>query len=56
MVLQTPDGNLLEGMRWLLSTYSNGFNHRPRLCGHLFSGRYKALLVEEKQSGYLCMA
>jgi REP element-mobilizing transposase RayT len=49
LVVQTPDGNLVERMRWLLSTYSNRFNHRHRLCRHLFSGRYKALLVEEPE-------
>ena len=28
-------GNLVAGMRWLLSTYSNRFNHRHELCGHV---------------------
>ena len=51
--VETPEGNLVAGMRWLLSTYSNRFNHRHRLCGHLFSGRYKALVVEGGGDGYL---
>ena len=46
LVVETPGGNLVDGMRWLLSTYSNRFNHRHELCGHLFSGRYKALVVD----------
>jgi REP element-mobilizing transposase RayT len=53
LVVETPEPNLVAGMRWLLSTYSNRFNHRHELCGHLFSGRYKALAVEGGGSGYL---
>jgi REP element-mobilizing transposase RayT len=53
LVIETPKGNLVAGMRWLLSTYSNRFNHRHHLCGHLFSGRYKALVVEGGGDGYL---
>jgi hypothetical protein len=53
LVVETPAGNLVAGMRWLLSTYANRFNHRHQLCGHVFSGRYKALVVEGGGSGYL---
>jgi REP element-mobilizing transposase RayT len=53
LVVETPEANLVAGMRWLLSTYSNRFNHRHELCGHLFSGRYKSLVVEGGGSGYL---
>jgi putative transposase len=53
LVAETPDGNLAAGMRWLLSTYSNRFNKRHDLCGHVFSGRYKALVVEGGGNGYL---
>ena len=53
LVVETPEGNLVAGMRWLLSTYSNRFNHRHRRHGHLFSGRYKALVVEGSGDGYL---
>ena len=53
LVVETPHANLVEGMRWLLSTYSNRFNHRHGRCGHVFSGRYKALVVEGGESGYL---
>lgn len=53
LVLETPRGNLVEGMRWLLSTYSNRFNHRHGRRGHLFSGRYKALVVDGSGDGYL---
>jgi REP element-mobilizing transposase RayT len=53
LVVETPDANLVAGMRWLLSAYTIGLNHRHRLSGHVFSGRYKALLVEGSGSGYL---
>jgi len=53
MVVKTPEGNLAAGMRWLLSTYSNRFNHLPERGGHLFSGRYKALVVEGRGEGSL---
>jgi hypothetical protein len=40
-------------MRWLLSSYTIRLNHRHQLSGHVFSGRYKALLVDGHQPGYL---
>lgn len=46
LALQTPGANLVEGMHWLESTFSIRFNRRRREMGHLFQGRYKALLVE----------
>jgi hypothetical protein len=53
LVVETPSGNLVAGMRWLLSTYTNRLNHRQQLCGHVFSGRYKAVVVEGSGNGYL---
>src|SRR5512137_2363739 len=53
LVVETPDANLVAGMRWLLSAYTIRFNHRHQFTGHVFSGRYKALLVEGSGSGYL---
>ena len=53
LVVETPEGNLAAGMRWLLSTYASRFNHRHELCGHVFSGRCKALVVQGDGSGYL---
>jgi REP element-mobilizing transposase RayT len=53
LVMETPQGNLVAGMKWLLGTYTGRFNRRHKLSGHLFSGRYKALLVDGSGSGYL---
>lgn len=53
LVLETPNPNLVAGMKWFLGTYTARFNRRHRLCGHLFSGRYKALVVDASSPGYL---
>jgi len=53
LVVETPKGNLVDGMKWLLGTYTARFNRRHKLFGHLFSGRYKALFVEGSGDGYL---
>ena len=53
LVVETPDANLVAGMAWLLSTFTIRLNHRHQLCGHVFSGRYKALIVEASGNGYL---
>lgn len=46
LLLETPEPNLLAGMHWLQGTYTCRFNVRHGMKGHLFQGRYKALLVE----------
>jgi putative transposase len=52
LVVETPQPNLVAGMKWLLGTYTSRFNRRHNLSGHVFSGRYKSLLVGGK-GGYL---
>lgn len=53
LVVETPQPNLVAGMKWLLGTYTSRFNHRHKVVGHLFSGRYKALVVDGSTPGYL---
>lgn len=53
LVVETPNPNLVEGMKWLLGVYTKRFNARHQVFGHLFSGRYKALLVDGSGNGYL---
>lgn len=53
LVAETPRGNLIEGMRWLLGTYTGRFNRRHQECGHLFGGRYKSLIIDERSPDYL---
>ena len=53
LVLETPRANLVAGMKWVLGTYTSRFNRRHKFFGHLFSGRYKSLLVDGSGDGYL---
>ena len=53
LVVETPRANLVEGMKWLLGTYTIRFNRRHKLSGHLFAGRYKSLLIDGETPGYL---
>ncbi len=53
LVVETPQPNLVAGMKWLLGVYTKRYNIRHKLCGHLFAGRYKALVVEGSGNGYL---
>jgi REP element-mobilizing transposase RayT len=47
LLIETPKGNLSKGMRELNGVYTQGFNQRYRRVGHLFQGRYKAIIVEK---------
>ena len=46
LLIQTPEPNLVDGMKWLQNTYTRRFNIRHRLWGRLFGDRYKAVPVE----------
>jgi REP-associated tyrosine transposase len=45
-VAETAEANLSKGMRQLNGVYTQQFNRRHGLVGHLFQGRFKAILVE----------
>lgn len=47
LLLETVDGNLWRGMRQLNGVYTQHVNRRHGLVGHLFQGRYKAILVQK---------
>lgn len=47
LALETPQPNLVEGMRWLQGTFGIRFNAFHRKRGHVFQSRYKSLVVEE---------
>jgi REP-associated tyrosine transposase len=36
LVVETPRGNLVDGMKWLLGTYTARYNRRHKFFGHLF--------------------
>jgi putative transposase len=48
LLLETPEGNLSEGMRQLNGVYTQHVNRTHRRVGHVFQGRYKAVLVERE--------
>ena len=52
VLLETPEPNLVAGMKWLQGTYTQRYNARHRRWGHLFQGRYKALPVHADEEGY----
>jgi hypothetical protein len=43
---KTPKPNLSKGMRQLNGVYTQRFNRLHKRVGHLFQGRFKAILVE----------
>jgi putative transposase len=48
LLVETVDGNLGRGMRQLNGEYTQRFNRRHGVVGHLFQGRYKAILVQKE--------
>jgi putative transposase len=47
VVIETPEGNLSQGMRQLNGVYTQYVNRTHDKMGHVFQGRYKAILVEK---------
>ena len=48
VLIETVEANLAQGMRQLNGIYTQHFNRRHHLVGHLFQGRYKAILVQKE--------
>jgi len=46
LLLETPSGNLSQIMRHINGAYTTYFNVKRDRSGHLFQGRYKAILVD----------
>lgn len=47
LLIETPDANLSKGMRQLNGVYTQRFNRVHAQVGHVFQGRYKAILVDK---------
>ncbi len=47
LLIETPDGNLSEGMRQLNGIYTQKFNRSHARVGHVFQGRFKSIVVEK---------
>ncbi len=52
LLVETPEGNLVEGMKWVQGAYTQRYNSRHKLFGHLFQGRYKAVIVDGQDEAY----
>ena len=52
LLLETAEPNLSDGMKWLQSTYTSRYNRRHRIFGHLFQGRFKALVLDGSEPMY----
>lgn len=48
LLVETPDANLSSGMRQLNGVYTQRANRRHRRVGHVFQGRYTAIIVEKE--------
>ena len=48
LFIETPEGNLSQGMRQLNGVYTQRFNRFHNRVGHLYQGRYKAILVQKE--------
>lgn len=48
LLIETPEANLAKGMRQLNGIYTQAFNRIHKRVGHVFQGRYKAILVEKE--------
>ncbi len=48
LLIETPDSNLAKGMRHLNGVYTQRFNRTHKRVGHVFQGRYKAILVHKE--------
>lgn len=47
LAVETPDPNLVDGMKWLQGTFATRFNRLRNERGHVFQGRYKSILIGE---------
>jgi REP element-mobilizing transposase RayT len=52
LIVETPQPTLVAGMKWFLGTYTQRFNTRHQLRGHLFAGRYKSVIIDESDPFY----
>lgn len=52
LLLETPSGNLVSGMKWFQGTYTQRYNLANGKSGHLFQGRYKAIPVDSEEAEY----
>ena len=47
LVIKTPTGNLSDFMRHFNISYTAAYNRRHKRVGHLYQGRYKAIVIDQ---------
>ncbi len=47
LLIEIPEGILSRGMAWLNGVYTQKFNQKYELTGHLFQGRFKSKPIED---------
>lgn len=52
LLLETPNANLVEGMKWFQGVFTQRMNAMHKIWGHLFQGRYKAKVIEQDEPEY----
>ncbi len=52
LFIETPELNLVVGMKWLQNAYTRRFNARHREWGRLFGDRYKSIPTEARAGEY----
>jgi REP element-mobilizing transposase RayT len=52
LLIETPSGNLVDGMKWLQGAFTQRMNAMHQTWGHLFQGRYKAKVISMDEPGY----
>ena len=48
LLIETPDGNLAKSMRHLNGVYTQRINRKHKRVGHVFQGRYKAIIIQKE--------
>lgn len=55
LLLETPEPNLSDGMRWLQGTYATRYNRRHQLVGHVWQGRFKSPVISNEGDEHFFM-
>lgn len=48
ILIETPDSNLSKGMRQLNGVYTQYFNRTHKRVGHVYQGRYVAIIIQKE--------
>lgn len=52
LLLETPEANLVRGMKWFQGTFTQRLNARQRTWGHVYQGCYKAKVIDPEEPEY----